>query len=93
MVADEVRKLAERTGVSTVEIGDTIRLIQEETKMAVASMEDAVQQVHRGVEKSQAVTSSIAQIEQNAQVIEQALVTIASATSEQSLASQEIALV
>ncbi len=91
VVADEVRKLAERTGVSTVEIGDTIRLIQEETKKAVASMEDAVQQVHRGVEKSQAVTSSIAQIEQNAQVIEQALVTIASATSEQSLASQEIA--
>ena len=91
VVADEVRKLAERTGVSTVEIGDTIRLIQEETKKAVGSMEHAVQQVHRGVEKSQAVKSSIAQIEQNAQVVERALMTIASATSEQSLASQEIA--
>jgi len=91
VVADEVRKLAERTGVSTVEIGDTIRLIQEETKKAVGSMEHAVQQVHRGVEKSQAVKASITQIEQNAQVVEQALVSIASATLEQSLASQEIA--
>ena len=91
VVADEVRKLAERTGVSTVEIGDTIRLIQAETKQAVGSMEEAMQQVQRGVDKSQAVTGSIAHIERNAQAVEQALVSIASATSEQSLASQEIA--
>jgi len=91
VVADEVRKLAERTGVSTVEIGDTIRLIQDETKKAVGSMEGAVQQVLRGVEKSQAVTRSITQIERSAQEVEQALISIASATSEQSLASQEIA--
>ena len=50
-----------------------------------------MQQVQRGVDKSQAVTGSIAHIERNAQAVEQALVSIASATSEQSLASQEIA--
>ena len=91
VVADEVRKLAERTGVSTVEIGNMIRLIQEETKSAVGSMETAVQQVQVGVEKSQAVTQSIELIERNAQEVESALGSIATATSQQSTASHEIA--
>ena len=91
VVADEVRKLAERTGVSTVEIGTMIRLIQDETKAAVNSMEGAVQQVHRGVEKSQAVTQTIETIERRAQDVEKALGSIATATTEQSAASHEIA--
>ncbi len=91
VVADEVRKLAERTGVSTVEIGNMIRFIQDETKSAVGSMERAVAQVERGVQKSQAVTHSIEQIEKSSQAVEQALGSIATATSEQSSASQEIA--
>ncbi len=91
VVADEVRKLAERTGVSTVEIGNMIHQIQDETKSAVGSMEMAVTQVHRGVEKSRAVTLSIEQIEKSAQDVEHALGAIASATAEQSAASQEIA--
>ena len=91
VVADEVRKLAERTGVSTVEIGSMIRLIQDETKSAVSSMESAVQQVHRGVEKSRAVTQSIEQIEKSSQEVEKALSSIATATAEQSTASHEIA--
>ena len=91
VVADEVRKLAERTGVSTVEIGNMIRLIQEETKSAVGSMETAVQQVQAGVEKSQAVTHSIELIERNAHEVESALGSIATATAQQSTASHEIA--
>lgn len=91
VVADEVRKLAERTGVSTVEIGNMIRLIQDETKSAVGSMETAVQQVQIGVEKSQAVTHSIELIERNAHEVESALGSIATATSQQSTASHEIA--
>ena len=91
VVADEVRKLAERTGVSTVEIGNMIQLIQEETKSAVGSMERAVIQVKVGVEKSQAVTHSIERIEQSTLAVEQALGTIATATAEQSSASQDIA--
>ncbi|NJA87659.1 methyl-accepting chemotaxis protein [Rhodocyclus tenuis] len=91
VVADEVRKLAERTGVSTVEIGNMIQLIQDETKSAVTNMESAVQQVNRGVEKSRAVTESIEHIERSAQEVERALSAIASATTEQSSASHEIA--
>ncbi len=91
VVADEVRKLAERTGVSTVEIGNMIGLIQSETKSAVASMEAAVQQVHRGADKSRSVTQTIEGIEKNAQDVEKALASIATATTEQSAASHEIA--
>ena len=91
VVADEVRKLAERTGGSTVEIGNMIQLIQEETKSAVSSMESAVQQVHDGVGKSRALSQSIEQIEKNAREVKQALGSIASATAEQSAASHEIA--
>jgi methyl-accepting chemotaxis protein len=91
VVADEVRKLAERTGTSTVEIGTMIRLIQDETRIAVSSMETAVAQVQRGVEKSRAVTTSIEHIEKSAQDVERALSSIASATAEQSTASHEIA--
>jgi len=90
VVADEVRKLAERTGLSTVEIGNMIRLIQEETKAAVDNMDTTVQQVHRGVEKSRAVTVSIELIEKNALAVETTLGSIATATSEQSAASHEI---
>lgn len=90
VVADEVRKLAERTGSSTVEIGSMIRQIQDETKAAVESMDTAVLQVHRGVEKSQAVTVSIAHIETSAQEVERTLSAIASATAQQSAASQDI---
>ena len=91
VVADEVRKLAERTGVSTVEIGNMIQFIQKETKSAVGSMEQTVVQVERGVQKSQAVTHSIEQIEKSSHAVEQALGSIATATAEQSSASQEIA--
>lgn len=91
VVADEVRKLAERTGVSTVEISKMIQLIQEETKIAVGSMQMAVDQVNSGVEKSQAVTQSIDRIERNATAVAQALVLIARSTAQQSESSQEIA--
>ena len=54
-------------------------------------MERAVIQVKVGVEKSQAVTHSIERIEQSTLAVEQALGTIATATAEQSSASQDIA--
>ena len=45
MVADEVRTLAERTTRATREIGEMIKAIKNETKGAVAAMEQGVRQV------------------------------------------------
>jgi methyl-accepting chemotaxis protein len=48
VVADEVRKLAERTSHATKEISDTIYAMQTETKKAVSSMEEGVNEVGMG---------------------------------------------
>jgi methyl-accepting chemotaxis protein len=48
VVADEVRKLAERTSHATQEISDTIYAMQAETKKAVSSMEEGVNEVGVG---------------------------------------------
>jgi len=48
VVADEVRALAERTTRATKEISQMIKAIQQETRGAVASMEEGVHEVERG---------------------------------------------
>jgi methyl-accepting chemotaxis protein len=48
VVADEVRALAARTTRATKEIGEMIKAIQKETKIAVAAMGLGVQQVEAG---------------------------------------------
>ena len=48
VVADEVRALAERTTRATKEIGAMIKSIQSETRTAVGSMSEGVEEVKRG---------------------------------------------
>jgi methyl-accepting chemotaxis protein len=48
VVADEVRPPAERTTKATKEIGEMIKAIQNETKEAVGSMEEGVEEVEKG---------------------------------------------
>lgn len=48
VVADEVRALAERTTRATREIGEMIKVIQQETNRAVQAMEAGVLEVERG---------------------------------------------
>jgi len=52
VVADEVRALAERTTKATREIGEMIKAIQNETKGAVAAMEEGVIEVERGTQEA-----------------------------------------
>ena len=91
VVADEVRKLAERTTKATKEIGDMIRQIQQDTKSAVASMEDGTQRVMDGVDLAnrtgEALTKIQTMVEQTATMIQQ----IAGAAEEQSSATRQIA--
>jgi methyl-accepting chemotaxis protein len=66
VVADEVRALAERTTRATREISDMIKTIQLETRTAVATMEEGVQEVARGTgdaaESGQALEEILKQI-------------------------------
>jgi methyl-accepting chemotaxis protein len=48
VVADEVRALAERTTKATREIGEMIKAVQGETKVAVRAMEERVREVETG---------------------------------------------
>ncbi len=50
VVAEEIKDLAERTGASTKEIAELIRSIQEESRNAVAVMNQGVKNVEEGVQ-------------------------------------------
>jgi methyl-accepting chemotaxis protein len=53
VVADEVRALAERTTKATKEIGVMIKSIQQETRSAVAAMEEGVKEVDTGTARAE----------------------------------------
>lgn len=91
VVADEVRNLAGRTTQSTQEISAMIFKIQEGTRNAVASMEDAVRLVTGSTSMANAADQSIGQIKQGASQVVLAVDEISSTLNEQSAASEEIA--
>jgi methyl-accepting chemotaxis protein len=90
VVADEVRALAERTTRATREISTMIKAIQNETKGAVAAMEEGVAEVERGTESSvksgEALEMILAQINDVSLQVNQ----IATAAEEQSATTSEI---
>jgi len=90
VVADEVRALAERTTKATKEISDMIRIIQQETRSAVTSMEEGVLEVERGSSESaksgEALESILEQINEVTMQVNQ----IATAAEEQNATTGEI---
>ena len=91
VVADEVRKLAERTTQSTHEIATMVEQIQLGAGNAVSSMDVGVSQVEAGVKLASQAGESIAEIKAGAARVDQAVISISAALSEQTAASQEIA--
>jgi len=91
VVADEVRALAERTTRATREIGEMIKAIQNETKGAVAAMEQGVQQVETGTVEAgrsgEALRDILEQVNDVAMQVNQ----IATAAEEQTATTSEIA--
>lgn len=91
VVADEVRKLAERTTKATKEIGDMIRQIQNDTKSAVASMEEGTAKVMTGVESANKTGEALTRIQEMVQQTAAMIQQIAEASEEQSVATKQIA--
>jgi methyl-accepting chemotaxis protein len=90
VVADEVRALAERTTRATREIGEMIKSIQQETKLAVKAMEEGVDEVERGTggaaRSGQALEMILEQINDVTSQVGQ----IATAAEEQTATTREI---
>jgi methyl-accepting chemotaxis protein len=90
VVADEVRALAERTTKATREIGEMIKAIQNETKGAVAAMEEGVSEVEKGTSEAaksgQALQDILNQINSVSMQINQ----VATAAEEQTATTNEI---
>lgn len=91
VVADEVRKLAERTTKATKEIGDMIRQIQQDTKVAVMSMEQGTNKVGAGVELANKTGDALSKIYQMVNSTSDMIQQIAQAAEEQSSATRQIA--
>ncbi|MBM5572538.1 MULTISPECIES: methyl-accepting chemotaxis protein [Deefgea] len=92
VVADEVRKLAERTSTATIDIERMLIAILGETEQVVIVMQAALPEVNRGVELARYVADSLQHIHQGAQSTLEHLQEVASATREQSVASNSIAV-
>ena len=90
VVADEVRKLAERTTVSTVEIGQILQAIEGETARAVKGMNDAAPVIASGVNKATVAASTLREIELRARESLAQRNSLAEATSEQTQGIAEI---
>ena len=90
VVADEVRKLAERSRIQTEEIGKTVQTIQHATQIAVTSMDAAGDQVKKtDAQMDQTEGGLLVTAEQGERISDMAR-HIASASEEQSKASEQV---
>ena len=92
VVADEVRKLAERTTAATSEISTMVGGIQEDTGRAVVSMRQSSADVQEGVALANQAGQALQDIARSVQQVADMMGRIASATHEQSGASEALTL-
>jgi methyl-accepting chemotaxis protein len=90
VVADEVRALAERTTKATKEIGAMIKSIQQQTRAAVNSMEEGVQEVERGTDEASKSGRALEDIQEQINAVSMQVNQIATATEEQTVTTNEI---
>ena len=91
VVADEVRKLAERTSVSTQEIGGMVQAIQSGTAQAVAHMESWSGRVGEGVARARSAGERMAEVRDSAGQVASAVGEINVGLAEQASASTQLA--
>jgi methyl-accepting chemotaxis protein len=91
VVAGEVRRLAERTKGATEEIAETIRNIQEETRETITVMSGSRSAVEAGLSETSNARTSLELIIDSSKQVEHQIQLIATAATEQTAASGEIA--
>ncbi|MDR6123782.1 methyl-accepting chemotaxis protein [Bacillus sp. SLBN-46] len=92
VVADEVRKLAERSANATKEIAKLIMGIQDETSMAVASINDGAYKVKVGNQLAEKTNLAIQKISEGISRVTEEMNQIAKATEEQTKNSEFITM-
>ncbi|OGU06730.1 MAG: chemotaxis protein [Geobacteraceae bacterium GWC2_58_44] len=90
VVADEVRALAERTTRATKEIGQMIRVIQAETRGAVASMKEGVSEVEQGTSDAAKSGEALGNIRNQINAVAEQINQIATAAEQQMATTTEI---
>lgn len=90
VVADEVRALAERTTKATREISEMIKAIQQETKGAVSTMEQGVNEVEVGTSEAAKSGAALDEILERINELSLQVHQIATAAEEQSATVGEI---
>ncbi|BBF85777.1 methyl-accepting chemotaxis protein [Aquitalea magnusonii] len=91
VVADEVRKLAERTSTATAQIASTVQAVHADTAAVVQGMQAMAPQVAMGVQMAAQAGEALQQINTaSAQALDKVR-SIATATTEQSQASNSVA--
>jgi len=90
VVADEIRELAERTAVSTREIGAIIGNLQEGTQEAVVAMKAGSEQVYEEVKRSKASSVALEKIRSSTLKAMEQVNGIVRATEEQSRGSRQV---
>jgi methyl-accepting chemotaxis protein len=90
VVADEIRELAERTAISTREIGTIISNLQEGTQEAVLAMKEGSERVHQEVRRSRASGHALEQIRTSTLKAMEQVNGIVRATQEQSRGSRQV---
>jgi len=91
VVAGEVRRLAERTKCATQDIAQTIKSIQDETKATLELTQGNRKAVEAGLNENERARSSLTAIADTSKQVEQMIFMIATAASEETTASKEIA--
>lgn len=91
VVADEVRKLAERTTQATRQIAEVIGQIQQETQQTVISMQEVTPRIQGGLAQVNGVSGMLDHISEEAKESQRRALEVSHATSEQALATNDIA--
>ena len=90
VVADEVRKLAEKTMVSTTDVGNTVTSIQRSVNQSINQVEKAVTLISDATERSNRSGAALSEIVSLVDEATDQVRAIATASEEQSATSEEI---